>query len=209
MAKIPKYKTEPSYAYKYAKRKGLLNEEHEKVFIKNPKIGVDYAINVKSQRLFPETENLIFKEYCNLNIKNYDSNSQRNFLDPIIRYTKQFGCRFSKATEEEFLSNLHPNVLVLYACAAGKRLDEKYEKKILDQAFESKKISPLVEYAHAVGCRLPEEMHNFILANYLDKKDDLVLKSYFNYLEKIKKQLSKIASVYGEETTIKQVISQL
>jgi len=210
MPKLPKYKTDPFYAYKYARRKRIiLSEEHEKVFIKNSKIAIDYSLNLKFQRLFPETEKLIFKEYCDPNIKSLSPTNQRNYLDSFIRYIKQYNCCFSKSLEENFLENLHANTLVLYAAATDKRLDEKYEKKLLQDAFENKKFGSLVEYAHAIGCRLPEEMHNFILANYLNKKDELVFKSYFNYLKIIKKQLAKIAVFYGEKSTIKEVIDQL
>ena len=217
MAKVPKYKKDPNYALNYARRKGKLSLEHEKVFSKDVKCAIEYAILVKMDRLIPEVENSIFDFYCvnssNSKCKNSKTNHstihyQKNYLELFFKYLK-LSNKIPKKYEEDLLRNLEPESLVCYSSCFGKRLDKNYESILLTDAIKRNKCSHLVEYSYAIGSKLPEEMHNYLLSQYLANKENLVLCSYFNNLKKIKNQLIKISCVFDKNFTIEQVINQL
>ena len=212
MAKIPKYKKDPKYALRHALRKGILTSEHEKVFSKDAECAIEYAVRVKQSRLIPEVENIIFNVYC-LNIKNLQSYSnspilQRHSLSAFFNYIKLVKS-IPKEYEESLLTNIEPHNIVYYANCIERRLDEKYEKMLLEVAIRTSKYSHLVEYSYAIGCKLPEDMHNYLLCQYIKDKNDLVLSSYFTNLKNIKNQLIKITQIFDKDQTINQIIEQI
>jgi hypothetical protein len=215
MAKIPKYKTDPKYALKYALRKGILTSEHEKVFSKNVELAIEYAIRVKQSRLIQEVEDEIFNFYC-LNAKHFKYKSlnyhsptlQRNSLSSFFNYVKLVK-HIPKEYEESLVTNIEPENIVYYANCIEKRLDEKYENLLLEKAISSNRYSYLVEYSYAIGCKLPEDMHNCLLCQYIKDKDNLVLSSYFINLKNIKNQLIKITQIFDKNQTINQIIEQM
>jgi|LakMenEpi03Aug12_release.lakeMendotaPanAssembly.Ray.scaffolds.fasta_scaffold231939_2 hypothetical protein len=238
MKKIPKYKTDPEYALKYARRKKTkLPDDFEKVFTniegeikqsclaKKLQCAVEYAIYIKKERLTAEVEKLIFEYYCTnsewsnrkvtISVENagkwtYQQNDhyQKNYLDPFFKYLKLIKT-IPKKYEEDLLKNLEIPNLVYYANVVGKRLTKEYENLILEDAIKTEKVSQLVEYSYAIGSRLPEDMHNFLLFHYLKDKNNIVLSSYFINLKNIKNQLEKISCTFDETSTIKEIINQL
>lgn len=84
------------------------------------------------------------------------------------------------------------------------RLSPEQEKKLLNYAIKSNKCSVLIEYAYAMHSKLPEEMHNFVVMN-----SGTVTLSYFKLLNKLKSSLKSMASVVGDDSTLKQVIEEI
>ena len=219
--KIPKYKSIPSYALKYAKRKGKLPLEQEKVFLKDISCAIEYAVNIKKDRLIPEVEQKILDFYCfqselSLSEGRFSESTksrefyQKLYFDDFFKYLSIIK-NIPKKYEEHLLKNLEPETMVQYSkIMGGKRLDEKYEEILLEKAIAYNKPSSLVEYSYSIGCKLPESMHNYLLSCYIkDCKNNLVLDSYFSNLKKIKNQLQKITQVFDKDKSIQEIIDQL
>lgn len=94
--------------------------------------------------------------------------------------------------------------LIETAKESRKRLKEEDELKLLNYAIKYKKCAKLIEYAYAINCKLPEEMHNFIIM-----QDSHVSLSYFKLLNKLKANLENMASIYNKDMTLEQLIATL
>jgi hypothetical protein len=208
MAKIPKYKTIPFYAYKYAKRNGILSDEHEKVFIKNPPMAIEYATVIKRKRLVECVENEVCNFYYEATKKIHDCDRPARFFESFFNYLKLVKS-IPKEYEEKFLNSFSEDFIVKYAMSLDKRIEKKYEDKLLLDAVKRGKIGYLVEYSYAIGSKLPEDMHNFVISHAMKNSDDFVIKSYLNNLKNLKKTLSKLSCVFGDNKTIKEIINQL
>ena len=211
MAKIPKYKTVPIYAYKYARRKGILSDEHEKVFIKDPPLAIEYATIIKRKRLIDCVENEVCNFYCEAikNISKLEKQSYKNkFFDSFFSYLKLVK-NIPKEYEKKILENSSQDLIVKYSISTEKRLEKKYENSLLLDAVSRGKIGYLVEYSYAIGSKLPEDMHNFIISHAMKNSDDFLVKSYLSNLKNLKKMATKLSSTFGENKTIKEIIDQL
>jgi hypothetical protein len=209
---IPKYKSIPIYALRYAKRKGIkLSPEHERVFSKNIECAIEYAISIKKERLIEEVENKVLEFYCT---KKYEKRCLS--ISTFYKYLNLVKT-IPKKYEADLLENLDPESLVAYSKITGKRLEEHYEKKLLQHSISNKKLAYLVEYSYAIGSKLPEDMHNYLLLCYMNDKGKnkdgerthLILESYFLNLKNIKFNLQKLSQVFNKNQTIEEIMNQL
>lgn len=212
MAKIPKYKSIPIYAYKYAKRKGVLSDDHEKVFIKDPPLAIEYARLVKRKRLTELVEKEVCKFYYEATKvpknKNTPQHHHNKFFDNFFGYLRLVKI-IPKEYENKLLDNFSEDLIAKYAASTEKRLEKKYEDRLLLDAVSRGKIGYLVEYSYAIGSKLPDDMHNFIIGYAIKNSEDNLLKSYLNNLKNLKSFAIKLSSTFNENKTIKEIINQL
>lgn len=202
-------RNDPIRAYNYAyKKQYVYSDEEEQVFLKDPELAVRYATIVKKSSLSKPVEDCMYEFYCNI-IKN-NKKDQINKLHQLIKYAKM-----TKHIPSNYVGKLlnhldSENYYILTNCTEI-RLPEKYEKKMFNKIKKTGEVWPLVEYQFALGTKLPEEMHNFMLLKGLEEKShhDNAIKAYFLNMKKLKNDLIKLSYGFDKKMTIQQIIDEL
>lgn len=205
MVRLPKYRSIPRYALKYAERTGKLTLEHEKVFANDPKLAVEYCIKIKRGRATPFVESSILNYFCKNKLK-YDRNPHLDEYRPFFHYVHMIG-QIPNDMERQLLENLDCECLVKYANSTEKRLPQIYEDKLLETAIKDQKCGILLEYFCALGTKLPENMHNFMIGQALSS-NNTIPNSYIDGLKNIKRTLIQISKNFDKNITIQELINQ-
>lgn len=209
MPRIPKYKTDPISAYKYAQKNGPLKDES--IFFKDAEVAIKYALDAKFEKLSNSLHNFVCDYYKNIAIlckENSCPANQRLILGRFFDYIHLCG---GINDEEELLDKLDPRVLPEYAAAIRKRLSPKYEKIIFEYVQGSDDLEPLLEYSFLVKSRFPDHIHNFLILKSLENKSKLekdMISAYFENLKKIKNYLKKVFNGFDENMTLKEFLEQ-
>jgi len=209
MPRIPKYKTDPISAYKYAQKNGSL--EDEKIFFKDAEIAVKYALDAKEEKLSEPLHNFVcdyYKNIASLCKENSCPANQRLILGKFFDYIHLCG---GIDDEEELLDKLDPRVLPEYAASQRKRLSPKYEKIIFEYTQEADDLEPLIEYSFLIKSRFPDYIHNFLILKSLENRPKLekdMISTYFDNLKKIKNYLNKVFDGFDENMTLKELLDQ-
>lgn len=210
MAKTPKYKINAKSAYRYAKKNGVFSDEEEKIFIENPEIAVDYAINIKRKKLTDFVEDKVFKYYCE-SLDNTYKDQHEVLLNSFFKYMKM-----TKSIPEGYLNTLiektSPELLYVYSQILEKKLSDVQEKRMFEECKNQDNLWPIVEYQYACNF-VPDYMHNFMLAKSLEEKDSSnknAVIAYFLNIKKFKKRLQKIYDYFEDkEIKLKEIINLL
>lgn len=186
----------------------IYSDEEEKIFKEDPDLAIRYATLVKKRSLSKEVEESVFNYYCNL-IKD-NKKDQVSKLHMLIKYVK-----ITKYIPDKYFKKLlryldAANYYLLTSCVEI-RLPEKFEKKMFNKIRKTGDVWPIVEYQYAIGTKLPEEMHNYMILKSLEEKsgDKNAVLAYFLNIKKLKNDLIKLSSGFDKNMTIQQIIDEL
>jgi hypothetical protein len=201
-----KKKNDPQHVYKYAlKNSIILTKEEEKVFIKDPFLGVRYSLEVKNERLYKDVEKYIYTYFTN-NIDKIEK------LIQIYKYFFKYIGKYGIVNKNKFLKTIPAQFLHTYAVFADEPLAITLERKMFNFAIKHKELWNMVEYSSVLMGKLPEEMHNYMIAQSLCetlKSQKSAISTYFKNLKKYKKMLIKLTNTLDKNMTIQQVIDSL
>ena len=164
-----------------------------------------YAVRTKKSRLCKKAELNIFNKY--LHVCKTIKKNQKNALHNFFQYVK-----LSNAVpkQKEFLKYLSSDCLSTYAVCTRKPLSKTYEKKLFSYVLKNKDdaaLWDLVGYQYLIKTKLPEEIHNFILAKSLTENMKIgPVPAYFLNLQQIKNLLITISERVGEDIALKDLI---
>lgn len=169
---------------------------------KDPDFIVQYAIQTKKARLCEQAELNVCNAYINI-CKKIKKNQKKklNWLFQYLKFVKTI------PNQKELLKNLSSECLSIYAVSTGKSLPKTYEKKLFSYVLNNDtELWDLTEYQHVIKTKLPEEIHNFILAKSMTENKIGPTQAYFLNLKKIKNTLVAISEQVGEDITLKDLI---
>jgi len=164
-----------------------------------------YAVKTKKSRLCKKAELNICNKYLHA-CKTIKKN-QKNALHNFFQYVKLVK---TVPKQKEFLKYLSSDCLSIYAVCTRKPLPKTYEKKLFSYVLKNKDdtaLWDLTEYQYLIKTKLPEEIHNFILAKSLTENMKIgPIPAYFLNLQKIKNLLVTISERVGEDINLKDLI---
>jgi hypothetical protein len=202
----PKKKHDPDYLYKYALKNYIkLTKEEEKTFIKNPFLGIRYSLEIKKERLHKDVEKYICTYFFN------NINKIEKFLQ-IYKYFFRYIGKYKIPNKNKFLKTIPEKFLHIYAVFADDKLPPILEKKMFKFAINYKELWNLVEYSSVLMGRLPEEMHNYMIAQNLCENSGSqksAIDTYFKNLKTYKKMLIRLADTLDKNMTIQQAIDSM
>jgi hypothetical protein len=211
MVRLPKYKKDAEAAYKYAKKNNIIfSSEEENVLTQSPEVAIKYALNLKKERLSDFVNKKVFEYYSSL-IKKTQKNKHSSVLHNFFDYLKMIK-DVPDFCKNEILENIDPELLYIFAQILDNKLTEKYEKRMFQKCQQHNNLWPLVEYQFYLKTKLPDYMHNFMIAKNLESNCNSsknAIEAYFLNLKDIKNILLKISLVFGKETKLKEIIEEL
>lgn len=201
-----KRKTDPEAAYNYCSKNNIkLLKEEEKVFLNNPAWGIKYALDVKKDNLCPEVEKYVCNYFYNLSKK---EKVEKSLIQNFIKYFS----KYKIPNEKKILNSIPVSMLHFYAVYGGKRLPLEFEKKMFNFAKKKRELWNVVEYSYALKTKLPDYIHNYMIAQSLCetiKSEQSAIQTYFINISKFKELLIKISSGFDKSMTIQEVIDSL
>lgn len=216
MPKTPKYKLDPLSSLEYAKKKGRLREQDEKIFYKDPEIALRYGIEVVKGQLPEGLHNLVCDYYlrcCKLwthypDKTILDDDFEELMLRGFIIYISNCD---NFPNKEEFFENVSPPTLCEISRRLQERLPEKFENVLFDYVIDNNDLELVTKYHALFYVKFPERIHNYLLSQYLTELNSTqkhCLNYYFSAIDLNKNLFKKIFSRQDPNMTIKDFFEQ-
>jgi hypothetical protein len=207
---MTKKKNSLAKAIDYAHKNGIIySDEEEEIFKEDPDLAVRYATVVKKGGLSKKVEEAVFDHYCNLlKESKKDQVSKLHMLIKYVKITKYIPEKYVK----KLLRYLSPENYYLLSSCTEIRLPEKFEKKMFEKIKKTNNLWAVTEYQYAIGTKISEEMHNYMILKSLENKsynDNNATTAYFLNMKKLKSDLVKLSSGFDKNMTLQQVIDEL
>jgi len=169
----------------------------EPLIINDPDLCYHYAADVIGGR-WEEGEPTIAKDLqLSLNYARYVLDGRFELAEPLLAQDSDYAFEYASDVINRYITN----------CDYRDRTNKLAKRFELGEEAISKNIKKLAKYIDLTKQELTGTIHNMMIARSLT--DDLLSKTYFDYISDNKKTLLEYLSKYPENMTVKEITQSL